>query len=405
MAIIASVGTSQIFDGREAGSQAAHLALGQMNRAPASLALVLATHDYSLPQVVSGVSSYLSEVPLLGVSTMGSFDSNGDSRRSVSVALLGGDLKARAEWWPGFGEEQVANIQKKLAALQPTQVLQSASLNPLPAQPRTGNLATNALLLAVDGLAGDAAKIASALPEGKYGVLGCLAGGSIGRGFTYQAGGRQSGSGGYAAALVNGNIAISIGYAHGWQRIGAFARITRAQGCLLEELDGRPAIDIYARIFNYPTESWTVPPLDEFVRLYPLGVDTKDGGLQVLSPLRMEANGALRMQTAAPQGAAVHLLAASAESCLAAAQRAATQALETIKNNTPPILALVLVDTAWQLLLQTRPEAEFQAVRGVLGKEVPVIGGYTFGQIVQPHPDSPAELLTQHILVALFGAG
>ena len=173
----------------------------------------------------------------------------------------------------------------------------------------------------------------------------------------------------------------------------------------LRESSRMTTVEVYARLFDYPPESWTVPPLDEFVRLYPLGVDTPDGGLRVLSPLRVEANGALRMQTPPPPGAAVHVLAASAESCLAAAQRAAAQALESLKSSTPPILALVLVDAAWQLLLQTQPEAEFQAVRAVLGKEIPVAGGYTFGQIVRPRVNAPAELLTQHILVALFAAG
>jgi hypothetical protein len=412
MAIIASIGTSQSNDGREAGSQAAHLALGKMNRAPASLALVLATHDYSLPQVASGIASYLSEVPLLGFSTLGTYNTNEDSantaagsRRSVTVALLGGDLKARADWWPSAGEDSPASLQRKLAALQPTQVLQTASLNLMPAQPRTGSLAGHTLILALDGLTGEAEKVVGALPEGRYNVLGCLAGGAVSRGVTYQAGGRQSGAGGCAAALVSGNLSISTGYAHGWQRIGAFARITRARGPLLEELDGRPAVEVYARLFDYPPASWTVPPLDEFVRLYPLGIDTPDGGLRVLSPLRVEATGALRMQTAPPQGAAVHVLAASAESCIAAAQSAASQALAALKSSSPPILALVLADAAWQLLLQARPEAEFQAVRAILGDEIPVVGGYTFGQIARPQPNAPAELLTQHILVALFAVG
>ncbi len=405
MTIIAAVGTSQTFDGREAGGQAAHLALGRMNRAPAGLALLLATHDYSLPQVAGGVSAYLSEVPLFGFSTVGTLDTNGENQRSVSVVLLGGDMKARSDWWPGVGDEPAYSIHKKLASLQPTQILQTASLNQPPTQPRTGSLRGNALLLAVDGLTGNAGQLVAALPEGSYSILGCLAGGSISRGITYQAGGRVSGSGGFAAALVSGNLAVSAGYAHGWRRMGAFARITRAHGNLLEELDGRPPAETYARVFNYPAESWTVPPLDEFVRLYPLGMNTQDGGLRVLTPLHVESGGSLRMQTEAPQGAAVHLLAASADSCLAAAQRAATQALDAYKGSTPPALALVLADSAWQLVLQTRPEAALKSVRTVLGNGIPLVGGYTLGQIVRPRFGSPAELITQHILVALFGAG
>ena len=66
------------------------------------------------------------------------------------------------------------------------------------------------------------------------------------------------------------------------------------------------------------------------------------------------------------------------------------------------VFALVLVDIAWQMLLKANPGAEIEAVRDILGANVPVAGGYTLGQIVSAD-DAPPKFLNQHIVVIAFG--
>ena len=169
----------------------------------------------------------------------------------------------------------------------------------------------------------------------------------------------------------------------------------------MHELDGRPANETYERLFGYPARQWAYPPLSEMVRLYPLGVQG-DADLVVRSPIRMEVDGSLLMNTTLVEGSSVDLMVGTKENCIRAARRATESALVAL-GPTRPKLALALVDAAWQTLLELQPGAEIEAMRQVLGMDVPVLGGYTFGQIARLNPDKPVDLLNQHMLVVLFG--
>jgi len=89
------------------------------------------------------------------------------------------------------------------------------------------------------------------------------------------------------------------------------------------------------------------------------------------------------------------------ERCLNSAAEAARQALEKIEE-ARPVLALVLADVSIQMLMEAQPGSELAAVQSVLGPQVPVIGGYTYGQIARTEAGNP-ELLNQHISVVVFG--
>jgi hypothetical protein len=173
-------------------------------------------------------------------------------------------------------------------------------------------------------------------------------------------------------------------------------------------LDGMPVSETYSRLFGYPARSWSYPPLNELVRLYPLGLPEAKGGgagvesLRVRAPLRMEADGSLRMNGGLPEGEMVEIMVGSPEACRQAAQQAAAQAQQAL-GHTQPRLALVLVDVAWQALFDLDRNAEVAALRQALGPDVPIAGGYTFGQIARLDDMAPAQFLNQHLLVILFG--
>jgi hypothetical protein len=381
--------------GREAGVQAARQAQEQVGLAPVAFAWVIASHAFSMSEVVGGVGEVLGNSPLLGFSTSSELTNAGRSRRSVVVVIFAGeDIQARAGWWPDFAQDSRSITQAMLRSLNPSG--------------ERGEI----LLLIADGVNGDAEEMCRLLMDSSYALVGCLAGGEVWRGRTFQAGGRASGSGGLAGAVLSGNIVVGVGAAHGWQPVGTLSRLTRVQGQWVRMLDGQPVSEVYSRLFGYTPRSWSFPPLNELVRLYPLGLSqtqpeaTASGGdslsLRVRSPLRMEADGSLRMNSVLPEGELVELLIGSPEACRRAARQATQQALQTL-GPVVPRLALVLIDIAWQTLFELDALAERDAIRQVLGPEVPIVGGYTFGQIARLQPQGPASLMNQHILVVLFG--
>ena len=108
------------------------------------------------------------------------------------------------------------------------------------------------------------------------------------------------------------------------------------------------------------------------------------------------------MNAALRDGSDGYLLIGSPADCYTTAQQTAQDAL-TALGQAKPAFALVLMDAAWQILLEARPGSEVQAIREVLGEELPIAGGYTLGQIVpatenETHP----SFLNQHIAVIVF---
>ena len=177
----------------------------------------------------------------------------------------------------------------------------------------------------------------------------------------------------------------------------------------MRTLNGRPASETYAELFGQPARDWAFPPLSYLARLYPLGIE-QDDGLVVHAPIRVEADGSFRMNAPVRDGVDAYLLVGSRAACERAAAKASQDALLAL-GGLKPAFALVLVDIAWQLLLESHPGADVAAVRDILGPDVPLAGGYTLGQIVPGKTPARAgagavhpEFLNQNIVVVAFAA-
>lgn len=380
MTLISAVGQAQALDGREAGLQAAHIALNRLGAGSPHFGIVIASHQYQPREVAAGVASLTGDMPLIGFSAPAGLTNDGIHPHSVVVALLHGDLRAEVHWLPGYTQSgrETANRLVQLTS---------------------SGAARQSLLFFADGFNGDAEQLCNNLPSHSMLVAGGLSSGDTHTGSNYQIAGAQAGTGGLAAAILRGSARLGIGYAHGWDPVGSQLRVTRSRGFWLRTLDGRPASETYAQIFGYPARDWAFPPLNYLARLYPLGIE-QDNQMIVRAPLRVEADGSFRLNAPVRDGLDAYLLVGSRAACLEAARKAAREALLQL-GDAKPAFALVLVDQAWQMLLKSTPGAEIAAVQEIIGAETPIAGGYTLGQIV---PSSAAlKFLNQHILVAVFG--
>ncbi|MGZ9165786.1 MAG: FIST C-terminal domain-containing protein, partial [Anaerolineales bacterium] len=109
-----------------------------------------------------------------------------------------------------------------------------------------------------------------------------------------------------------------------------------------------------------------------------------------------------RMNAPVRDGADAYLLVGSRVSCENAAHQAAQQALQQLEG-AKPVFALLLVDVAWEMLLKSHPGSEITAVQDIFGKNVPIAGGYSLGQIIPGKDSATPQLLNQHIVVVAFG--
>jgi hypothetical protein len=249
---------------------------------------------------------------------------------------------------------------------------------------------------------GNAEEFCSALAVG-IPVLGGLSSGDPQGTNSFQIAGMQSGSGSMAAAFLRGNLKVGIGHGHGWHPVGSHFRVTRSRGFWLRTLDGRPASETYSQMFGQPAKDWAFPPLNYMTRIYPLGFEQEYGDELVLrAPLRVEADGSFRMNCGLRDGSDAYLMVGSPSDCLAAA-RDATQKAVLALGDSKPAFALILADTAWQILLQANSGVEIKAIQEILGEHVPIAGGYTLGQIIPSDRRSERpKFLNQNIVVAVF---
>ncbi|NWG08244.1 MAG: FIST C-terminal domain-containing protein [Chloroflexi bacterium] len=382
MTINASIGQAHALNGRDAGLQATHHALNRLGSASPALGFVIASHQYQAREVVSGVSGLLGDTPMIGFSSPAGLTMDGLHPNSVIVGLLGGDLQAETHWMPGYAQsarETGSKLSKHIADAPDMR----------------------ALFFFADGFNGDADQLCNSLSGGSYALAGALSSGDLHTGHSYQLAGPQTGTGALTAALVRGNLRVGVGAAHGWNPVGSQFRVTRSRGFWLRTLDGRPASETYAQLFGYPARDWAFPPLSHLARLYPLGVEQGEQ-LVIRAPIRVEADGSFRMNAPVRDGVDAYLLVGSRVSCENAAHEAAQQALQKLEG-ARPVFALVLADLAWEMLLKSHPGSEIEAVQDILGRNLPIAGGYTLGQIVQGKDSRPPQMLNQHIMVIVFG--
>jgi hypothetical protein len=383
MTLFGFVGHARALDAREAGALAARQVLDKIGREPPLLGFVFASSYLPMYQVVSGLTSLLGDIPLIGTSSAGEFSNLTLDERSVAIALLAGEqVKAQAAWSGNYLADSY---------LATTDIIRQLNFDSGP----------GTFFVVADGLSGDAEKLCRGLSD-QHSVVGCLAGAHFRHTQTYQVGGRESGVGGLAAAFIGPELAFGTGAGHGWQPMGESFLITEAEGVSILSLDNKTPVEAYSGLFGFPAHQWISPPLNELVRLYPLGIQgKKEQELIIRSPLCVEPYGNLRMQAPIAEKSVAHIMVGNRESCIAAAQKACKDALGAL-NGARPELAVVLIDVSWRMLMKTQPGVELEAIRHVLGPDVPIVGGYTYGQLVG-QPGQSAQLLNQHIEVVLLG--
>jgi hypothetical protein len=207
-----------------------------------------------------------------------------------------------------------------------------------------------------------------------------------------------------AAMFLTGNFRMSSGIAHGWLSTGHHFKINSVKNNMILELDGNTPAKVYSKILGHKSEEWAIPPLSELVRLYPLGIEQENRpGLLIRSPIRVNPDGSFLMNTAVKEGSTGFLMIGTRPACQQSALQAVQQALAGL-NGAKPLLVLVFCDVAWQLLFEAQSNPEIEAIHSMLGNDVAIAGGYTFGQIAGNYPLSPSEIYNQTMQIVMLSA-
>ncbi|GLY15041.1 hypothetical protein Kisp01_20560 [Kineosporia sp. NBRC 101677] len=245
------------------------------------------------------------------------------------------------------------------------------------------------VLVLSDGLLANGAELARGLSEacrGRALVIGGLAGDGIRFEQTRVLSGGRPRSGVVTLLGLSGpDVRIGHGAGGGWSILGPERRVTRSEGNVLHELDGRPALGLYR---NYLGDR--MGPNPESTLLFPLSVRTTDDPRSaVVRTVQAfgEDERSMVFTGDIPQNSMARLMRANMDELI----DGAGDAVETAELvDGLPVLALVISCIGRRAVLGQRTEDELETVLARLPGHAQVTGFYSYGEISPTGPGTSA---------------
>ncbi len=370
MAIFAGVGLSKNKDSYQAGFDACTMAIKQAGGGAPDITFAFASAVFDQKELVRGIREASGNAPLVGCTDAGEITNEGPTSKAVGVMAVKSD---RVKFYTGLG----ANV--KGGARE----------------------AGQAVAREVKGKSGDGLRIFVMLPDvltgngadivrGVLDVLGPhfpVVGGAPGDDFifekTHEYRDDEVASGAVAGVGLSGDFSLGAGVRHGWVPIGLPMKVTKAQGAILYELDGKPAVNIYEDYFGQKAEELRKEALARLAITYPLGLKIPEYEEEYLirDPIKANEDGSITCAAEIPEGSEIRLMIGSKEKAIEAAQDAARRLMkEFADDKTAPKFVLMFNCIAREKLFGEHANEEIQAVLEIIGRDVPLLGFYTYGE-------------------------
>jgi len=237
-----------------------------------------------------------------------------------------------------------------------------------------------AVFVLSDGLNVNGSDLAEGLAAGTAGSA-VITGGLAGDGTRFErtwvlVDGRPQSAHVTAVGLYGAALEVAYGFEGGWTVLGPERVITRSEGNVLLELDGRPALELYKA---YLGERATGLPATAL--LFPLAIRTGEDADHELVRTVLAVDESEQSMTFAgdvPQGSTAQLMRGTTEGLVDAAQVAAASARLSGDEQS---LAIAVSCVGRRLYLGQRVEDELEAVTSGLGPNCGLVGFYSYGEL------------------------
>ncbi|PKL72123.1 hypothetical protein CVV26_02965 [Candidatus Kuenenbacteria bacterium HGW-Kuenenbacteria-1] len=362
----AGVGRSNNADSQKAGQEACEQAINQMKGKP-DLIMVFSSVILDQEKMLQGVNSVSQGAMVVGCSDSGEISTQGSVRNHVVVMAMASD---KIKFTVGLGKDV------KQDSFQAGQMAAKEVIEKAPEK-------ISVLISILEGLTGNGAAIVRGL-KSTLGEHFPIIGGSAGDDFAFKKTFVY-----YQDQVLNdtviglglsGDFSWGLGVKHGWEPIGLPMKVTKSEGAVIKELDGKPALSIYQDYFGKRAEELVKEPIAKMAYTYPLGMTVKGSSeLLIVDVVIANEKGEITCAAEAPEGSEVRLMLGDSEKAIQAAKEAAENALAQLKGATPKAI-FVFDCMARYKLLGPQINEEIEAVQNVLGKNVPLIGFYTYGE-------------------------
>jgi len=380
------VGTSHHHNPNVAGREAAEQALEKAGVDSPDFVFTFASIGYDQHSLLRAVRETTGEAPLSGCSAEGTIngDNADESNFSVVVTVItSGELR----WTNG--------LAKGLSA-------DSRAVGQRVAQDLLSHLSNDTIGLFVfpDGLIdylGDFfAGLEGNLPSERFLPLW---GGGAGNNFnleepTYQYCDDEVVSNGVAYALLSGEAQASWAISHGMVPIGGERKVTRSQGNVIYEIDGKPAIEVLKEYLPEQAladdRDW-MPYAISLALIFEAPSYMKDEEYVVRGvPAVRMADGSITVQTEVKEGTSIWFSSRDKEKISTRFDQMAGQIKEQLGDEKPTLVFQFECSTRGKLLFREQEKQEIlRRFRQSVDPDVPWAGFYTIGEIgpVEKHND------------------
>ena len=192
-----------------------------------------------------------------------------------------------------------------------------------------------------------------------------------------------------AVGFYGDRIHLGHGSKGGWDYLGPERRVTRSDGNVLYELDGKPALELYKEYLGDRASGLPATAL-----LFPLALKQDGPGDEYLVRTILAVDEAAQSMTFAgniPQDSLVQLMRGNFDRLITGASEAA---LLTKAEDQENMLAIAITCVGRRLVLGERAEEEIEATLEVFPPGTQQIGFYSYGEL-SPYANGRCELHNQ----------
>lgn len=204
-----------------------------------------------------------------------------------------------------------------------------------------------------------------------------------------------------AVGLYGERLRVSSGCNGGWLDFGPQRRITRSEGNVLFELDGKPALDLYKEYLGSLAAG-----LPGSALLFPLAIRRPDsGGKPVVRTILAidEERHSLTFAGDVPEGFEARLMRTTDEGLIDSAAAAVAQACGAMPGPRADAALVVSVSCVGRrLVLGERTEEEVESISAGAPPGATHVGFYSYGEIAPGLDGGASELHNQTMTVTVF---
>ena len=204
-----------------------------------------------------------------------------------------------------------------------------------------------------------------------------------------------------AVGLYGDRLRVSSGCNGGWLDFGPQRRITRSEGNVLFELDGKPALDLYKEYLGSLAAG-----LPGSALLFPLAIRRPDSkGKPVVRTILAidEQRHSLTFAGDVPEGFEARLMRTTDEGLIDSAAAAVAQACGAMPSaGAAPALVVSVSCVGRRLVLGERTEEEVESINAGAPPGATHVGFYSYGEIAPGLDGGASELHNQTMTVTVF---